>query len=147
MTTTGPDMVVAGEEITMRRQELGALDARMFGAPEHAAIVEDWREQHGPEMPTLHLTLVRTVQERHIVVIWAQQVDLSEELRRHSLPLALAVDLFGIGELDVHNEDDARLITRGLVGMVASADLPWPPEDHVDTERWRTAESALYRAL
>lgn len=131
----------------MRRQELGALDARMFGVPQYATIVEDWREQHGPEMPTLHMTLIRTVHERHIVIVWTQQDDMAEELRRHSMPSGLAVDMFGIGELDVHNEGDARIIMRGLVGMVASADLPWPPEDFRDTEQWRVAEAALYRAI
>lgn len=131
----------------MRRQELGALDARMFGSPEYSAIVEDWREQHGPEMPTLHMTLIRTVHERYVILIWAQQDDMAEELHRHSLPSGLSIDLFGIGELAVHNESDARLLARGLASMVAQADLPWPPEDQRDTEQWRVAESALYRAL
>ena len=138
-------MVVAGEEIVMRRQDLGEFAARMFG--KHSTVVEDWREQHDPSMPTLHMTLIRTMRNRHVIAIWAQQNDMEGELRHHGMPPALAVDLFGIGELAVQNESDARTVVRGLVGMVASADLPWPPEDHVDTERWRTAESALYRSL
>lgn len=137
-------MVIAGEEITMRRQELGTLDCRMFGVPEYSTIVEDWREQHGPEMPTLHLTLVRTVHEKHVILIWSQQDDMAEELHTHGMPQSLAVDLFGIGQLDVFSEDDARTLVRGLAHMVATADLPWPPEDFRDTEMWRVAERALY---
>lgn len=138
-------MVIAGEEITMRRQELGALDGRLFGAPERAAIVEDWREQHGPEMPTLHMTLIRTVQNRHIVVIWCRDDNIAEEAMRHNLPDSLSVEVYGVGQLDVRDENEAREIVRTLAGLVARADLPWPPEDHIDTEKWRVAESAILR--
>ena len=70
---TGPDMVIAGDEIVMRRHEMSELYARMFGSPEYSAIVEDWQEQHAPEMPTLHMTLIRTVHERYAVLVWAMQ--------------------------------------------------------------------------
>lgn len=137
-------MVIAGEEITMRRQELGAVDSSMFGVPTRTTVIEDWREQHGPEMPTLHLTLFCTVQGAYIVVIWCTDTNIAEECQRYSLPGALAIEVYGIGQLDVFSEDDAREVTRGLARMVAQADLPWPPEDHIDTEKWHVAERALY---
>ncbi len=140
-------MVIAGDEIVMRRQELTAHETRMFGDPEFNTVIEDWREQYDPETPALHMTLIATAQKQFIVIVWAQQNDMAEELRRHGIQMGLSIDMFGIGELDVHNEADARKVMHGIAGMVARAELPWPPQDHIDTKVWRTAEAALYRAL
>lgn len=140
-------MVIAGDEITLTRETLTPALARMFRVPDEARVVEDWREQHDATMPVLHMTSLYTSEDKYAVVIWALDSNIADEALRLGLPLWTGLTVYGIGTLDVRNDDEARMVVHQLAGMVARADLPWPPEDHVDTEVWRAAETALYRSL
>lgn len=142
---TGVDLLIAGDEIVMVREELDAANARLFGAPERARVIDNWREQYDAYTEPLHLTVVKTVNGDYVMAVWCVDKALADEVTRHGLPVSLAVDMFGVGTIaeTVTDDETARIMCREFARLVAHAELPWPPEDDMDVERWRLAGTLI----